>query len=674
MHRWLPVFAGVLGTVAASSSRAEGQPKPATEPTRTANAAVLKELDFANRQDFEDAKRGFIAPLADKGVVKNAEGRVVYDPSGLAFPPDAPAPDTVNPSLWRQGQLNGITGLFKVVDGIYQVRGLDLSNITFIETNGGVIVMDPLISAETAQAAQALYAKHRPDRPLVAVIYTHSHADHFGGVRGIVREEDVKAGKVRIIAPKGFTEEAVSENVYAGNAMNRRAQYMYGEFLPPGAKGSVGTGLGIEGSTGSVTLLRPTDLISETGQKMTVDGLELEFLMAPGSEAPAEMHFYVPKYKALTTAENAVHSLHNFYTLRGAKTRDVAKWVGYLNETLDLWGPKAEVLFAPHHWPVWGNARVNDHIATYRDAFRYIHDQTLRLANLGFTMDEIGDMVELPPALARNWATRGYYGSVSHNARAVYNFYLGYFDAHPADLHRHPPVDRARRYVKAMGGANAVVTQARTAYKDGDYRWTAELLKHVVFADPSNKEAKELQADALEQLGYQAECATWRGFYLAGAQELRQGVEKTSVISTASPDVLSAMPVPMLLDYMALRLDGPRAAKTDLAINLDFSDTKERYALALHNGVLNHRKTFAAKPDLALSLTSADFGALTSGGTTLDKLVKSGKARVQGNAKSFGQLLALLDDFPPNFNIVTPNKPETRTTTAPASAVNPATP
>ncbi len=634
----------------------EGATGKATAATIAANQKMMAELDFANKQDFEDAKRGFIAPLGDAGVVKNDKGEVIYDVKGYMFPLDQAAPETVNPSLWRQTQLNGITGLFQVSDNIYQVRGLDVSNITFIETNKGVVVMDPLVSEENAKRGIELYAKHRPNRPVVAVIYTHSHVDHFGGVRGVVDEADVKSGKVKIIAPKGFTEEAISENVYAGNAMMRRATYSYGLVLPVNPEGNIGSGLGLAGYSGSVTLLLPTDIISHTGQKMTIDGVEFEFQMAPGSEAPSEMHFYIPKYKALCTAENACHTLHNFYTLRGAKTRDVSAWVKYLNEALDMWGDKAEVFFAPHTWPVWGNARIVEHLEKYRDAFRYIHDQALHLANQGYTMDEIGDMVQLPPVLSKNWATRGYYGSISHNARAVYNFYLGYFDGNPADLHPHTPVERAKRYVEAMGGADKVISLAKKAYDDGDYQWAAELLKHAVYNDPDNKKAKDLQAAAFEQMGYQAECATWRGFYLSGAKELRDGVQKLKTVDPGSPDVVRAMPVDMLLDFLAIQVNGQKAANANIALNFNFTDVKQQYGVSIKNGVLNYRKKLSEKPDATISLTKDEFNGLIGGLVKIDDLTKSGKIKVDGNAQKFNEMLSAMDKFEFWFNIVTPNK------------------
>ncbi|MGB7159720.1 MAG: alkyl sulfatase dimerization domain-containing protein [Tepidisphaeraceae bacterium] len=637
-------------------SMAQESGKPASDATKAANAAVLQQLDFANKQDFENAQRGLIEPLPDKGAIKNDKGEVVYDAGPYRVPLDAKSPDTVNPSLWRQAQLVGVDGLFKVVDRIYQVRGADLSVITFIEGDTGIIVVDPLVSAETAKASLELYRKHRPaDKPVVAVIHTHSHVDHFGGVRGVVNEADVKAGKVKIIAPTGFSEEAVSENVMAGNAMSRRASYMYGNVVAKGEKGTLGTGLGAGTSSGTVTLIQPTDLIKETGQKMTLDGLEFEFLMAPGSEAPAEMMFYIPALKAFCPAEDCTHTLHNFYTLRGAKTRDSRKWVTYLDQALDMWGKDMQVMFAPHHWPTWGNKECVVSIEKYRDVFKYIHDQSLHLANKGYTMLEIGEMVKLPPELASHWATRGYYGSVSHNARAVYNLYLGYFSGNAADLNPHTPADAAKRYVDAMGGASSILEKATKAYEAGDYRWVAELTKHVVYADPSNQEARKLQADAFEQLGYQAENATWRNFYLAGATELRNGVKTMATPNTASADVTRAMSLEQLFDFMAIRLDGPRASGKQATINFTFTDTKEDYALTLKNGVLNYRTKLADKPDATFTLTRADLNDVILGQAQAKDLVDQGKIKVQGDPAKLHEILSLMDKFEFWFDIVTPN-------------------
>lgn len=644
-----------LCAVLAVSAFAQSAPKPATEATKKANAALLQELPFSNKQDFEDAQRGFIEALPNKGVVKNEKGEVVYDASQFELPLDQPAPDTVNPSFWRISQLNGINGLFKVVDGIYQVRGADLSVITFIEGKEGITIVDPLVSAETAKMALDLYQKHRPGKPLKAIIYTHSHVDHFGGVRGVVDEADVKSGKVKIYAPTGFTEEAVSENVMAGNAMSRRASYMYGNVADKGEQGSLGSGLGPSTSAGNLTLIEPTDLITKTGEKKTIDGLEYEFLMAPGSEAPSEMMFFIPALKAFCPAEDCTHTLHNFYTLRGAKTRDSQKWVNYLTQAIDMWGDKWEVMFAPHHWPTWGNARITEAVEKYRDAFKYIHDQALHLANQGYTMIEIAERLKLPPELASNWATRGYYGTVSHDAKAVYNLYLGFFSANPADLEPLPPAESAVKYVEFMGGADAVIAKAQKSFDAGEYRWVAEVMKQVVYADPKNQKARDLQADAFEQLGYQAESGPWRNFYLSGAKELREGVNKIVVASTASPDITKAMSLEQIFDYLAIRLDGERAAGKEITLNLKFTDTNQNYTLKLKNGVLNYFDKPSDKPDATYTLTRADLDNVLLGQAKADDLVKEGKVKVEGAQGKIAELLALLDTFEFWFDIITPN-------------------
>ncbi|EJS4653125.1 MBL fold metallo-hydrolase [Salmonella enterica] len=628
--------------------------KDATQYTQQINQQYIKNLPFSDRQDFADAQRGFIAPLPDHGILNNTDGKPYYRADDYKFDINASAPQTINPSLWRQSQLNGISGLFKVTDRMYQVRGQDISNITFIEGKTGLIVIDPLVTAGAAKASLDLYYQNRPHRPIVAVIYTHSHTDLYGGVKGIVSEEEVKSGKVQIIAPEGFMEEAISENVLLGNIMSRRALYSYGLLLPHTPQGNIGNGLGVTLTTGLPTIIAPTKLITKTGEKMTIDGLEFEFLMAPGSEAPAEMHFYIPALKALCTAENATHTLHNFYTLRGAKTRDTSKWTEYLNETLDMWGSKAEVLFMPHTWPVWGNQHINDYIGKYRDTIKYIHDQTLHLANQGYTMNEIGDMIKLPKNLENNWASRGYYGSVSHNARAVYNYYLGYYNGNPADLHPYGQVEMGKRYVKALGGSAHAINLARDAYRQGDYRWAAELLKQVIAANPGDQAAKNLQADTFEQLGYQAESATWRGFYLTGAKELREGVHKFNHGTTNSPDTIKGMTVEMLFDYMAVRLDSSKAAGKDISLNFNLSDG-DNLNLTLENSVLNYRQSLQPKSDASFYMSRTDLHDVLTGQAKMAELVKAKKVKVIGNAVKLDEIIGCLDNFDLWVNIVTPN-------------------
>ncbi|WP_323844581.1 alkyl/aryl-sulfatase [Microbulbifer magnicolonia] len=650
-----PIFYCVAAVLVAAAAHAQ-ESKPATATTRETNSAVLKELPFKNQQDFKDVKRGFIAPLPDNGVIKNAKGQPVWDLGAYGFAHGKDAPESVNPSLWRQLQLLSEGGLYEVTPRIYQVRSADLSNITFIEGDKGVVVMDPLISAETARAALDLYRKHRGNKPVVGVIYTHSHVDHYGGVRGVVEEEDVKAGKVKIIAPEHFVEEAVSENVFAGNHMSRRATFMYGNLIPKGPQGTLGTGLGLGTSPGTVTLIEPTDTITKTGQQIKLDGLTYEFLLAPGTEAPAEMHFYIPELKALTAAENASHTLHNLYTLRGAKVRNAKAWSGYLNDTINRWGDKTEVLYGPHHWPTWGNENVVNHLKKQRDLYKYLNDQTLRMANHGYNMVETAEMMELPPELANYWANRGYYGSVNHDTRAVWNYYLGFFDGNPARLYPLPPADAGRKYVEYMGGADNLLKQAQKDYDAGNYRWVAQVLDNLVSAEPNNRVARNLLADALEQLGYQQENGPWRNFFISGAKELREGVKKLPVPNTASPDTIRSMPTGMFFDYLGIRLNGPKAAGKNIAINVSLPDVKENYSLVLENGVLNYGPP-VDRPHSTVTINRSDLNDVILGTATMKDKMNDGSAKVTGDQAEFETLLSLLDTFEFWWNLVTPNPP-----------------
>ncbi|MGE0369043.1 MAG: alkyl/aryl-sulfatase [Candidatus Dadabacteria bacterium] len=651
-----------LAFIVVSTAAALGQeaPKDATEATKAANAELLKQLPFSDTASFEAAKKGFIAPLPDNGVIKNEKGQPIWDLSKFAFIKDGePAPDSVNPSLWRQSQLILQGGLFEVVPGIYQVRTADLSNITFIEGKDGIIVMDPLISAETAKASLDLYYQHRPKKPVVAVIYSHSHVDHYGGVKGVVSEEDVKSGKVKIYAPAGFLDHAVAENVMAGNAMSRRASYMYGNLLPQEPKGQVGAGLGVTTSFGTVTLIPPTDIIKNDGETHNIAGLDVQFWMAPNSEAPSEMFFYIPSMKALCTAEDATHTLHNTYSLRGAKIRDPLAWSKYLNDAIDKWGGEVEVLYAPHHWPVWGNAEVVGHLKKQRDLYRYINDQPLRLLNHGYKMVEIGDMIELPESLATVWSDRGYYGSVNHDVKSTYVNYLGWFDGNPATLHVLPPVEASKRYVEFMGGPDAVLAKAKEYYDKGEYRWVAEVVNHVVFADPGNQAARNLQADALEQMGYQAESGPWRNFYLSGAKELREGVKRLSAPNTASPDTVRAMSLDLLFDWVGMRLNGPKADGKTITLNFDFTDTNEKYILGVENSAIHYSKDKQAdNADATVTMTRETLNNVLLGQGTIDDKIKSGDIKVSGDQAKLDDLVSMLDSFDFWFNIVTPNKPE----------------
>ncbi len=618
-------------------------PKSATSTIREQQNGIRDRLPFHDTQDFEDARRGLIAPIED--AVTADDGRVVWDNSTYDFL-DGDCPDTVNPSLWRQSQLVATGGLFEVVPGIYQVRGMDLSNVTFVEGTGGVIVIDPLISTETAAAALALYRTHRGDRPVTGVIYTHCHVDHFGGVKGVTTQADVDAGRVPVLAPEGFVEHAVAENVYAGTAMARRAGYMYGAALARGPRGGVGAGLGQTTSTGTVSLIAPTVEITTTGQEETVDGVRIIFQMAPNTEAPAEMLFYFPDHRALCAAEDATHTLHNLLTLRGAVVRDPHGWAKYLTETIDLFGADLEVVFASHHWPTWGRGRAVEFLALQRDLYAYLHDQTVRMLNQGYVGSEIAERIELPPALENTWSTRGYYGSVSHNVKAIYQRYLGWFDGNPAHLWEHIPTEKAKRYVELAGGIDAIVRATRAAFEAGDFRWAAEIGSHAVFAEPDHAGAREALADTLEQLGYGSENGTWRDFFLSGAMELRDGQFGTPT-TTAVADMIRQLTPDMLFDALAIRVNGPAAWDERLTIDVVVSDTGERYRLSLANGVLTYSPRPQSTPaDATLTTTRAELPGVALGQVTPQGL--------DGDGTALQRLMAVLDAGDPDFAIVTP--------------------
>lgn len=632
-------------------------PKPATEATRQANAALLQQLPFGDRADFEDAERGLIA-RPHTLTITDADGDVVWDlePFKKFIRRDAPAPETVNPSLWRQAQLNMIYGLFKVTERIYQVRGFDLANITYIKGDRGWIVMDTLLTVESAKAAHALVKQHLGDRPIVAVIYSHSHPDHYGGVRGLVDEADVRSGRVRIIAPEGFMAHAVSEMVLAGSAMSRRAAYMYGMFLPRDAQGNVGSGLGIANATGTVSLIAPTHSITKTGQELVIDGVKMVFQLTPDTEAPAEMNTYFPQFKAMWMAENATHTLHNIQTLRGAPVRDALAWAKYLQQTIELYGDGLEVKFQSHHWPMWGQKNVRDYLEKQRDLYKYIHDQSLHMLNFGYLGTEIAEHLELPPALAQYWPNRGYYGTVRHNARAVYHRYMGFFTGNPSDLDELPQEPAARKYVEYMGGQAAVLERARADFERGEYRWVAQVLRHVVFADPDNAAGKELLADAYEQLGYQAESGPWRSVYLQGAYELRHGVPEGEPVDPSGRDTLRALPPALLFDYLAVRLNGARAAAKTLKLDVELTDLKERYELTVDRGVLNYTRRTAEVDgaDAGLALQKLTLIELQLGKTTIEQAIASKALKLRGDRAAVEEFFGLLDRFPPSFAIVTP--------------------
>lgn len=617
----------------------------ASDAIKRQQSEIHARLPFDDERDFAAADRGFIGTLDDPKI-RDAAGEVVWDASTYDFLAGE-APETVNPSLWRQSQLASKHGLYEVVPGLYQIRGLDLSVMSFVEGDTGVVVIDPLISKETAAAAMALYRRHRGERQITAVLHTHSHIDHFGGVQGIVTQEQVDAG-VEIIVPEGMVEHAVAENVYAGTAMGRRAGYMYGAALSRGPKGAVGAGLGQTTSTGEATLLAPTLEITTTGQTHTVDGLEIEFQMAPGTEAPSEMHFYFPRYKALCMAENATHTLHNLLTLRGAVVRDPHVWSQYLTEAIEKFGPEVEVVFASHHWPTWGNAEIIDFLGLQRDLYGYLHDQTLRMINQGFQGAEIAEQIQLPPALENAWHTRGYYGSVSHNVKAIYQRYMGWFDGNPARLWPHPPKEQALRYVEALGGVNRVVELAQTAFDAGDFRWAATLLDHAIFVEPDSGSVKTLYADTLEQLGYGSENGTWRNFFLSGATELREGNFGTPT-TTNAPAIQAQLTPEQLFDAIAITVDGPRAWELELAFDITVSDLSRSFRLTLRNGVLVYVEREPAA-DAALHLTVSKPRLIALAGGDLE----SEGVDIRGDIGVLKQLLSVLSPGNSAFEIVFP--------------------
>ncbi|MFL1485424.1 alkyl/aryl-sulfatase [Marinobacter sp. LN3S78] len=619
--------------------------------------ACLQSMPFEDDADFEDAWRGLVArPHLD--AVERDNGKIAWDFRAYEFQQTEQAPLTVHPSLWRLARLNNIAGLFRVTDRIYQIRGFDLSNMNIIEGDTGLIVMDPLVSTEVASAGMDLYFQHRPRKPVVSVIYTHCHVDHFGGVKGVVDEADVKAGKVSILAPDGFMEEAVSENIMAGPAMGRRAQYMYGGLLPKGPKGQVDAGLGKATSRGTVTLIAPTDLVSKSIETRVIDGLEMELQLTPGTEAPAEMNLYFPSLRALCVAENACRCQHNILTIRGAQVRDPKIWSYYLGETLARYGDRSDVLFAQHHWPTWGQDNIRTFLEDQRDMYAFLNDETLRLLNHGLTPLDIADHLrKLPDPVAQRWYSRDYYGSVSHNVRAVYQRYMGFYDANPANLNPLPTVESARRHVDWMGGAERVLERAQASFDKGDFRWVAEIVNKVVFADPDNQAARQLQADALEQLGYQCENTTWRNAYLTGAMELRNGVRETRSAGGVPHDLIKAITPSQFFDVLAVRLDAGKVAGQEVAINWRFSDTGTCYALTLRNGVLTHRQDDRfEQPDVEVTTIQTLLPLIGSKPGAVQEALQSGDIRVQGDGSRLMLLLSSLDRFSGRFNIVTPAK------------------
>ncbi|HWE53229.1 MAG TPA: alkyl sulfatase dimerization domain-containing protein [Bryobacteraceae bacterium] len=626
-------------------------PKPAEPAVAAANRAVFAQLPFTDRQDFADANRGFVATTPD------ARNPTLYD----FLKQDAPP--TVNPSLWRQAQLNAINGLFKVTDGVYQVRGFSLANMTIVEGSTGIIVIDTLSTAGAAREALSLYAAQRGRKPVKAIIYSHSHSDHYGGAKGVATDEDVASGATKVFAPAGFMDAIVSESVTGGNAMGRRAQFQFGSPLPRGDRGNVDAGLGKMDSRSSLGapgggggVIAPTDSIEKPIETHTIDGVTIVFQLAPKSEAPSEMQIYLPQSHVLDMAENATHNLHNLLPLRGTEVRDANGWSHYISEALERFGPDAQVLIAQHHWPVWDNARVVKRLQVQRDLYKYVHDQTVRLMNQGYGPADIAEALTMPPGLENEWSARGYYGTLSHDAKAVYQKYLGWYDGNPANLNPLPPAEDARKYVEYMGGASAVIARAREDFKAGNYRWVAQVMDQVVFADPANKEARALAADAFEQLGYVTESATWRNAYLLGAQELRAATpSQTRPAPGVGADMLHAMPLNLVFDYLATRVNGPRAGTSHIVMNWKFTDSRESIASNLEHGALTAvlNKTDPAAT-ATVTTTRPVFEAIILGQRPLAESLRNNAVSVTGDAAQLTTLMALLDSFEAGFPIIEP--------------------
>jgi alkyl sulfatase BDS1-like metallo-beta-lactamase superfamily hydrolase len=628
------------------------QAKDASPHTQLHNAQV----SVPNSQnDFDNAQRGFIAQWPG-GRVEDEQGRMVYDISRYEFiTQDSPSPSTVNPSLWRQAQLNVIHGLFEVAPNVWQVRGYDISNITFIAGETGWVVIDPLTNENTARISLELANKHLGARPVTAVIYTHSHVDHFGGVLGVTTQADVDAGKCRVIAPEGFLHETVSENVIAGPAMARRSGYQFGPQLPASPTGHIDSGLGKSVPLGAPGLIAPTEDITYTGEELVVDGVRIVFQLTPDTEAPAEMNFFFPDHGWLCMAENCTHTMHNLVPIRGAQVRDALSWSKYINESIELFGANTSLMFASHHWPRWGNADIVHFLTLQRDLYRWMHDQTMRLANHGYVASEIAEMLELPEDFLEHSHTHGFYGDLVHNVKAVHQRYLSWYDANPANLHKLPPSDAGKKYVELAGGEVALLQKAREAFERGEYRWVAELLNHLVFANPENAEARHLQADTFEQLGYQAESSTFRNSYLMGAQELRQGPPPAARTQIRAKGLLMAMTIQQVFDTLAVRLKSDEVAGVTVSLNWTFTDINEKWLVGI-----SHRTLFSTPgrhdPQAAASIITTRHTLLEviTQSTTFLEQIQAGNIFIEGDSTALITVLGNLDTFQTNFSIVEP--------------------
>ena len=627
-----------------------GSAGDAAPATLKANAQFTQELKLDDPQDFEDARRGFMA--RPDGKILGADGSVLIDFDAFKFV-DGKVPDTVNPSLWRHAVLNAQAGLFKVTDGVYQLRGFDIANITLIEGKTGWIVVDTLTARESAAAAMAFARKHLGNKPVTAIVFTHSHADHFGGALGVATAPEIAERKIPVIASEGFMEEATSENILVGTAMARRSMYQFGKNLERSPKGLVDTGLGKNVAYGAIGILQPTQLITQPTQELTLDGVRFVFHNVPGAEAPAELTFSIPDRKVYGGAENLAQTMHNLLPVRGAKARDALRWATYMQEALDQMA-ESEIYVGQHNWPIWGKARIAEFITKHRDVYKYTHDQTVRLANAGYTPREIADMVKLPKSLSSYPGTRGYYGDLRHNVKAVYQLYLGAYDGNPANLNPLPPQESAKHYLELIGGADKAVAAAQTAFDKGDYRWAAELLNHAVFGAPDSKAAKELLARTYDQMGYMSEAATWRNSYLTAAAELRNGPPKQGVDRSFLIDMLTETPTERFLEAMAAGLDGPAAEGKDLKINLVLTDKNESYVLWIENAVLHFKKAApATDANATLTLTKPIFIKMMAGTAGVKDTLMSDELKIGGSTIDLVRFFTLIDKAPGTFAIVT---------------------
>ena len=616
---------------------------PATTHTIKANQSAGALINFDDDSDFERAQQGLIA-THETGRIE-LDGRAVWDTASHDFLREGkPSPETVHPGLWRQGKLNAIHGLFEVAEGVWQARGYDISNITFLETSNGWLIIDPLTTSSTAEACLQLANKILGERPVHAVIYTHSHLDHFGGILGVTSQEEVEAGNVRIIAPDGFLEEVVRENIIAGPMMARRAHYQFGPLLPAGPTGQVDIGLGQSLPLGASYLIPPTEIVYETGTELDIDGVKVVFQNTPDAEAPSEMNFFFPDKRLLCMAENCTHTMHNLYPIRGAQTRDALAWSKYIHEALLLWGEQTETMFATHHWPRFGNQEVRDFLCLQRDVYRWQHDQAMRLANMGYVPTEIAEMLKLPEEYLGESHVQGYYGTVSHNAKAVYTKYLGWYDGNPANLNPLPPVEAGKKYVEYMGGTEELIEKATTAFEEGDYRWVVQVMNHAVFADPTNTKVRNLQADAFEQLGYQSESGTWRNAYLTAARELRYG--SLRIPASMGRQIAHAITIDQLFDMIGVRFNPKKFNHGPTRINWHFRDLEEDHVLGIERATVHHDpNTSDYEADAEITTTRKVIALILGDQTTLDEVIESGALVVHSGEAIIKTFFGSLESF-----------------------------